>query len=257
MYNIRITDKISNKLTVYETYLYYCLGLCTDFNTMESHAKQITIARMYYNIPNDDENISNSYIDNIRKYLHSLESFGFISILRDKIKGKYGTFEKCKYNLSDNNFFMVSNKLYDEPITKELKGFLILLKSITLNGTNLILYTLDELENKLRYSRRQISNYIKELKELGYLKAEKKGVSITRNDLFPVLGNTEEMYKNRIEYILNFPKVCLTKSLNQYIEAKRNNFKGIENKESFFLYVLAGVPFKSKDKNKEKSSIIL
>ena len=45
---------------------------------------------------------------------------------------------------------MVSNKLYNEPIKKELKGFLILLKSLTLNGTNLILYTLDELEKELK-----------------------------------------------------------------------------------------------------------
>lgn len=69
---------------------------------------------------------------------------------------------------------MVSNKLYNEPIKKELKGFLILLKSLTLNGTNLILYTLDELEKELKYSRRQISTYIKELKEFGYLQTEKK-----------------------------------------------------------------------------------
>ena len=53
MYNVRITDKISSKLTVYESYLYYCLALCTDFNTMESNAKQEIIARMYYDIPKE------------------------------------------------------------------------------------------------------------------------------------------------------------------------------------------------------------
>ena len=63
-YNIRLTDKISNKLTVYETYLYYCLALCTDFNTMESNVKQETLAKFYY----EKEDISNIYIDEVRKY---------------------------------------------------------------------------------------------------------------------------------------------------------------------------------------------
>lgn len=257
MYNVRITDQISNKLSVYEAYLYYCLALCTDFNIMESNAKQIAIARMYYEIPKDKENISNSYLDNVRKYLHTLESFGFITISKNKVKGKFGTFEKCKYNLSNEHFFMVSNELYDEPIKKELKGFLILLKSLALNGTNLILYTLNDLEKELKYSRRQISTYIKELKELGYLKAEKKGISIVRDDLFPLLGSKAENYKNIIETLLSYPKLCITKSIKQYLEAKKNNFKDIENIESFFLYVIVGVPFKRKDKKKIKYNIVL
>lgn len=257
MYNVRITDKISSKLTVYESYLYYCLALCTDFNTMESNAKQETIARMYYDIPKEKKDISNFYVDKVRKYLHTLEYFGFISISKDKIKGQFGTFEKCKYNLSNEHFFMVSNKLYNEPIKKELKGFLILLKSLTLNGTNLILYTLDELEKELKYSRRQISTYIKELKEFGYLQTEKKGISIVRDDLFPLLGSKAENYKNIIETFLSSKNPCVTKSMKQYIEAKKNNFRDIENKESFFLYVITGVPFKRKNKNKIKYEIVL
>ena len=152
---------------------------------------------------------------------------------------------------------MVSNKLYNEPIKKELKGFLILLKSLTLNGTNLILYTLDELEKELKYSRRQISTYIKELKEFGYLQTEKKGISIVRDDLFPLLGNKAENYKNIIETFLSSKNPCVTKSMKQYIEAKKNNFRDIENKESFFLYVITGVPFKRKNKNKIKYEIVL
>lgn len=224
---------------------------------MESNAKQIAIARMYYEIPEDKENISNSYLDNVRKYLHTLESFDFITISKNKVKGQFGTFEKCKYNLSNEHFFMVSNELYDEPIKKELKGFLILLKSLALNGTNLILYTLNDLEKELKYSRRQISTYIKELKELGYLKEEKKGISITRDDLFPLLGNKIENYKNIIETFLSYPKPYITKSIKQYLEAKNNNFECIDNLESFFLYVITGVPYRSKKKIKEKCKIIL
>lgn len=254
MYYIRLTDKISSKLTVYEAYLYYCLALCSDFNTMNSNAKQESIAKIYYNIEKD---ISNSYIDNIRKYLDTLASFGFITISKNKIKGKFGVFEKCNYKLSNNNFFMVSNELYSEPIKKELKGFLILLKSLTVNGTNLILYTLDELDKELKYSRRQISTYIKQLKELGYLKAEKRGISIVCNNLFPIPGSKEERYKKDIELLLSYPNLNISKPIKQYIEARKNNFKDIENKEAFFLYVLCEAPLKRKCKEIKCNDIIV
>ena len=251
-YNIRLTDKISNKLTVYETYLYYCLALCTDFNTMESNVKQETLAKFYY----EKEDISNIYIDEVRKYLHILESNRFIAIEKSKIKGKFGIFEKCKYKLSNEHFFMVSNQLYNEPIKKELKGFLILLKSICLNGTNLISYTLDELSKKLKYSRRQISTYLSELKKLGYLKAEKKGISIIREDLFPLLGSKIDNYRNAIESIINQPKVKLSKRYKEYLYAKENDFKDIRDLESFFLYILCG-NICSKDNNKKDNIQII
>ena len=251
-YNIRLTDKISNKLTVYETYLYYCLALCTDFNTMESNVKQETLAKFYY----EKEDISNIYIDEVRKYLHILESNRFIAIEKSKIKGKFGIFEKCKYKLSNEHFFMVSNQLYNEPIKKELKGFLILLKSICLNSTNLISYTLDELSKKLKYSRRQISTYLSELKKLGYLKAEKKGISIIREDLFPLLGSKIDNYRNAIESIINQPKVKLSKRYKEYLYAKENDFKDIRDLESFFLYILCG-NICSKDNNKKDNIQII
>ena len=85
MYNVRITDKISSKLTVYESYLYYCLALCTDFNTMESNAKQEIIARMYYDIPKEKKDISNFYVDKVRKYLHTLESLALVFLTSSMI----------------------------------------------------------------------------------------------------------------------------------------------------------------------------
>lgn len=153
---------------------------------------------------------------------------------------------------------MVSNKLYNEPIKKELKGFLILLKSLTLNGTNFILYSYSELENKMNYSKRQIGTYIRALIELGYLEKCNKGYFITRDDLFIILGSKEETYMKQIEHTISLPNIMLPKSYKQYIEAKKNNFKGITNMESFLFYVISGVPFKSKKKDKnEKSFIIL
>lgn len=93
-YKVRLTDKISDKLSVYEAYFYYILALCTDFNTMESNAKQSTLAKMYYDIPNDKDpdKISNSYSDNIREYINTLHENKFIEIEKNTINGKYGSF---------------------------------------------------------------------------------------------------------------------------------------------------------------------
>ena len=60
-----------------------------------------------------------------------------------------------------------------------------------------------------------------------------------------------------IETFLSSKNPCVTKLMKQYIEAKKNNFRDIENKESFFLYVITGVPFKRKNKDKIKYEIVL
>ena len=255
MYFVRMTDKIKDKLSVYDTYAYYCLALCTDFNKMVSNATQETLARYYFHL-NKDEPVKDSQCKEIKKHLDILETNKFIKVDKIRIKGEYGYFNKNKYKLTNEHFFAVSNKLYDEPISKELKGFLILLKSIAINTTNKVQYSLSEMELVLKYSRRQISKYIKELKDRGYIKQETKGISIIREELFPVFGTKIDMYMKRIEEIIQYPNFQLPKSYQQYIEAKKNNFKDIRDMESFLRYVIVGIPYKTKKENIKQSYTI-
>ena len=66
----KITSNIAGKLSLLETYLFYCLALCSDCYTMESYIKQ--------------DNLTNIYgikkTDQIREWLHKFESLGLISI---------------------------------------------------------------------------------------------------------------------------------------------------------------------------------
>ena len=114
----KITERIAGKLNLLEAYLFYCLALKSDCYTMESYIKQENLA-VFYGIKK---------VDQIREWLHKFEELNLIQINKYEAKGKHGTFDRCAYILNTEHFVFISNKLYDEPISKQLKGFLILLK---------------------------------------------------------------------------------------------------------------------------------
>ena len=122
--------------------------------------------------------------DQIREWLHKFESLGLISIDKSDIYGQYGKFNRCSYQLDTEHYVLITNKLYDEPISKELKGFLILLKCKCLNGTNTTLYSQNRLAEELGLAKGTVSKYINEAEEKGYVKKNKKGIHLLREDIF-------------------------------------------------------------------------
>lgn len=109
----RITERIAGKLDLLEAYLFYCLALCSDCYTAISHIKQEKLAA-FYGITKEEQ---------IGKWLHKFEDMGLIKIHSNLIKGKYGTFSRYGYELDTEHYVLIGNTLYDEPISKELKGF--------------------------------------------------------------------------------------------------------------------------------------
>lgn len=177
----RITSNIAGKLNLLETYLFYCLALCSDCGTMTSYAKQDNLAN-FYGIKKTDQ---------IRKWLHKFESLGLVSINKSDVHGQYGKFNRCSYQLDTGHYVLITNKLYDEPIGKELKGFLILLKCKCLNGTNTTLYSQNRLAEKFGLSKGTISKYINEAEEKGYVKRDKKGIHLLREDIFLITSESQ------------------------------------------------------------------
>lgn len=170
----KITSNIAGKLSLLETYLFYCLALCSDCYKMESYIKQDNLTN-FYGIKKTDQ---------IREWLHKFESLGLISIDKSDIYGQYGKFNRCSYQLDTEHYVLITNKLYDEPISKELKGFLILLKCKCLNGTNATLYSQNKLAEELGLAKGTVSKYINEAEEKGYVKRNKKGIHLLREDIF-------------------------------------------------------------------------
>ena len=170
----KITEKMAGKLKPKEAYLFYCLALKADLKTYESYIKQETLAHEYG--INDTDQIS--------ERLYKFQSCGLLRIVKTNLKGKYGKFQRCSYFLNTDNYVLISEVLKDEPISRQLKGFLILLKCKCLNGTNTTQYSQNKLAKELKLSVGAISNYINEAINNGYIGKDEKGIHLLRTDIF-------------------------------------------------------------------------
>ena len=183
----KISKNMAGKLTAKEAYLFYCLALKANLKTYESNIKQITLAN-YYGIKDTDQ---------ISDWLYNFQSKRLLRIVKVKIKGKFGQFQKCRYFLNTENYVLISEILKDEPISRQLKGFLILLKCKCLSGTNTTLYSQNKLAKELGISVGTISNYIKEAIDNGYISKDKKGIQLLREDIFLKTKTSFPIIKNK------------------------------------------------------------
>lgn len=176
----RITENIAGKLDLLEAYLFYCLALCSECYTMVSNIKQETLTG-FYGIKKEDQ---------IREWLHKFEDLNLIQIDKQPIKGKYGSFDRCSYKLNTEHYVLISNKLYNEPISRQLKGFLVLLKCKCLNGTNTCKYIQSELAKELNISTSSISRYLKLAEDKGYIKRNNKEIHLKDRKMFIITSES-------------------------------------------------------------------
>ena len=178
---------MAGKLTAKEAFLFYCLALKSDYTTKESNIEQETIAKEY-GIEDTDQ---------ISDWLYKFQSCGLLIVDKTNIKGQYGRFQKNRYLLNTENYVFISEVLKDEPISRQLKGFLILLKCKCLSGTNTTLYSQNKLAKELGISVGTISNYIKEAIDNGYISKDKKGIQLLREDIFLKTKTSFPIIKNK------------------------------------------------------------
>ena len=183
----KISKNMAGKLKPKEAYLFYCLALKTNLKTYESNIKQITLA--------NDYGIKDT--DQISDWLYNFQSKRLLRIVKVKIKGKFGQFQKCRYFLNTENYVLISEILKDEPISRQLKGFLILLKCKCLNGTNTTLFSQNKLAKELGIGKSTISNYMKDAEEKGYITKDEKGIHLLRKDIFLQTETSFPIIKNK------------------------------------------------------------
>ena len=184
---IRITENIAGKLNAKEAYLFYCLSLKADLRTHESDIKQETLAKEY-GIKDTDQ---------ISDWLYHFQSCGLLTVIKTNIKGQHGKFQRCRYQLVTEHYVLISSLLQDEPISRQLKGFLILLKCKCLNGTNTTLYSQGQLANELKMGKSTVSKYISEAIDKAYISKDKNGIHLLRDDIFFVTKASQPNSRKR------------------------------------------------------------
>ena len=183
----KITENMAGKLKPKEAYLFYCLAMKSDFRTNLSNIKQKSLAE-YYGIKDTDQ---------ISDWLYKFQSQGLLRIIKLNVKGQYGKFHRCKYQLNTDNYVFISEILHDEPISSQLKGFLILLKCKCLNGTNTTKYSQNQLAIELGIATGTISNYMKQAIANGYISKDKNGIHLLREDIFYIVNMPKPDFRKR------------------------------------------------------------
>ena len=171
----KIPQLVADELRPLEAYTYLLLTSKSDYNTLESKVNQFTLAEQ-----------SNLDVKTIRNHLNKMEGKGLITVQRERKVGASGIFKFNTYHLSDENYSLISVDLLNEPIKKELIGFLVQLKLRCLNFTNLCRYSVRDLADTLPYSKSTVDRYLIEAEEKGYVKRDKQGIMLLDKNLFIV-----------------------------------------------------------------------
>ena len=184
---IKITENMVGKLKPKEAYLFYCLAMKANLKTYESYIKQKTLAKEY----------GIKDVDQIREWLYNFQSKGLVRIVKTNIKGQFGKFQRCRYFLNTEHYVLISEILKDEPISRQLKGFLILLKCKCLNGTNTTKYSQNQLAKELGLSTGTISNYMKIAIANGYISKDENGIHLLREDIFYIAKMPKSNFRKK------------------------------------------------------------
>jgi len=171
----KIPQSVADELRPLEAYTYFLLASKSDYNTLESKVNQSTLAEL-----------SGLNIKTIGNHLNKMESRGIITVQRDWKVGASGAFKFNTYHLTDENYSLISVDLLNEPIKKELIGFLVQLKLRCWNYSNLCRYSVRELADTLPYSKSTVGRYLIEAEQKGYIRRNEKGIILVNTNLFIV-----------------------------------------------------------------------
>ena len=273
--NYRIISKDSLlKLTHTEAFVFCCIVLNTDLENdgkiYISHIKEETLAKMA-------ECTSRTIVTYIKKF----KQLGLLDIKTEKIKGELGVFDRNTYSIKipdsnlGENWFRLNYDFLKEEISSDMKGFLLLLKCLGINGSNTVLYSLDKIgKQKLLHVG---LNKIKELTRLGIslqvISKAKTGYVITDKFIYEDLPEqkadspTEQLlvdYYNRIvsyckrqemkppKYDKELMKIIFNNCPNfEFFVDKMNNRNYPKEKISNLMYFIKTLNFDIPESNEK------
>lgn len=173
----RIIDRnIAGKLSANETYTLFCLLSKSDYTTGLSHIKQETLKDI----------IGIKKIDTLQSHL---SKFYELNILRKKTRGHIGDKGYFKTNIyhyqipTDNWVRINLDLIKNQNIPSKVKGFLILLKCLCVNNTNLLNYNKSQISRLLNIDIKTIRSYINLSLELKLIEETDSGFRILNKSI--------------------------------------------------------------------------
>lgn len=147
-----ITRDIAGKLNLNETHVFTWLLFKSDYETGESHVLRETLREV----------TGIKDVDTISKYTAKFEDLGF---LRKEYnyrnnEGQLTTPVTYHVDIPKSNWVRFKKDLLLEDIDNKLKAFLVLLKCLCINNTNIIYYNKTEISRRLNLSPKTVKKYI-------------------------------------------------------------------------------------------------
>ena len=189
-----INNHVAEELSLSETYTYLILALKSDYETYKSTIKQSTLSDLVGLCENKT-----------RDHLDKMHDLGIIYKGRDDFYTNGHGGKKCKYKLlydingkhnTPEHWVYIDIGLLDrEPISKELKAFLVKAKICCYNYTNYFEYSAREMAPLVNLGHSSVSKYISQAIKLGYIVKTEVGkktrYTLTNNDIFIIPRETD------------------------------------------------------------------
>lgn len=136
----------------------------------------------------------------IQNHLYKFRNEGLIKIQTDNCKNDKGSFKFNRYTLCTDHYSLIDTKLITEEISRELKGFLIILKLRCFNYSNTCKYNVRGLAETLMFSKSTISRYLQEAEKIGYIKWDKKkqNIELLDDSIFIITRETKIAMLKRV-----------------------------------------------------------
>lgn len=179
----KVNNNIVKSLSLTEVNTYIELLRATDYKTDQSCINQDELA--------ERAGIS---ISTVQRHLYKMTKLHLITT--ETTNGKSGTmmfkFNKYQilYDISEHDepehwVYIDVGLLNKEPISYELKGFLVKLKICCFNYTNDCKYSVRELASEMGLGKSSVDKYLKLAESLGYIKWKRgESIKMLRKDIF-------------------------------------------------------------------------
>lgn len=180
---------IGKYLSLTEAYTYFCLAIKSDRENLQSKIKQENLAK--YICDNAHTTKDTISVSTIKNHLNKFVEKDLMTKETQVLEGNKGTFKTNTYYLTDLHYVLIDEALVKEPISNDLKGFLILLKTRCINSTNLCKYSIRELAETLAVGKSTVGKYLKLAEEAGYIKRDSNGITLLNDNIFIVTRETK------------------------------------------------------------------